>query len=195
MKAFSVARLVMGSVLFGFLSLAQAAPMFTQCNSIPGNGNTGCNILITATDSGLTIQVDAAAPGFGGEDQFVAVVNNSSSSLARIFLSATTDIFGFDQDGTFGFTVACSSILAGCDYAPGNGSVTFSGFNAALTSGFVNFTGGLAAGGTALFELENIVTASQIIVTPGGVPEPGSIALIGLGLLGLTVARRKAVRK
>lgn len=201
MKPLSIARVVAGSLLFGLLGLvnvSEAVPLFSQCNSIPGNNSTGCNILITSTASGLTVQVDPTAAGFGGEDQFVAVVNNSTTTLLNIFLSAgTTPIFGFDGDGTYGTRAGCT-VANGCDYAPQDGSVTFSGFNAALTSGFVNFTNGLAPGATALFELEETITASGGITVgpgPGTVPEPESLALLGLGLAGLWTARRKAVRK
>jgi hypothetical protein len=186
----------------GFAQIGAAAPLYTQCASLPGTNNTasgGCNALITNTNSGLTIAIDPLASGFGGEDSFVGVVNNASTPLFSLSLSATTDIFGFDADGTLPVRAG----VANSDYALAG--ITFTGINASHTAGVVNFAGGLAPGAVTAFELENDLSAAGLpppVVgggNPGGntggtVPEPTSVALIGLGLLGFVASRRKSAK-
>ena len=185
----------------GFSDLSFAAPTYTQCASLPGTDSSasgGCNALITNTDSGISIAIDPLAIGFGGEDSFVGVVNNASTTLFSLTISSTTDIFGFDADGTL--TIRPGVIDS--DYAPAN--VTFSGISADFTSGTVNFIGGLAPGASVAFELEENLSAAGLpppVVgggTGGGggsggtVPEPTSMALLGIGLIGFAKYRRKS---
>jgi PEP-CTERM motif len=74
----------------------------------------------------------------------------------------------------------------------------FSGDNVILnftpaSSGFVNFTETGSGVGTSQFELTGVtgnVTASNLAVTFASVPEPTSIALLGIGMTGFLAFRR-----
>ena len=187
------------------LSAGQAsAALFTQCP--PTGDDTGCGILITVNPDN-TITITAASspsqpPYESVEDTLIGVVNNSNSSVASIPLSSTTDIFGFDGDGICTVTPHA----AGCPFPGATGyegpGVSFSGINAAGTSGIVNFNPVIPPGGSTFFGLEEALTATDI--TPGppspgpvnGVPEPSSLLLISSGLVGLGGAGwRRARRK
>jgi hypothetical protein len=126
------------------------------------------------------------------EDTLVAVINNSSSTVGSLTLTGN-NIFGFEADG-----------IASANYLnqPGWGPTGYEGPNTSFTwsnsnknTGVVNFTGGLAAGASTYFSLEEapatVALATGSNVTP--VPEPESYAMMlaGLGLFGF-VARRKS---
>lgn len=184
--------------LAGFSNMSFAAPLYTQCSALPGTSSStsgGCNALITNTDTGITIAIDPAAAGFGGEDSYIGVVNNASTPLYSLTLTSTTDIFGFDQDGG----IATTSTLPGADYALAG--ITFTNISADFKSGTVNFAGGLAPGASTAFELEENLSAAGLpppVVgggTSGGtVPEPTSLALLGIGIVGFAKYRRKSAK-
>jgi hypothetical protein len=197
----------MGLMLFGG-SIASAA-VITQCP--PVGLDTGCGILITITGAsgGATTAFTVIAasnptqpPYDGVEDTLVGVLNSSGATVNSLALSSTTNLFGFDGDGpctVFPNPGNCNA-LEPSGYAGPN--VTFSGINPAGTAGTVNFTGGLPNGGSRWFGLEEALTPSQILpgdgggggggVTPG-IPEPGSMALLGSGLAGLLLYTRRRI--
>lgn len=185
---------ILGGVIFlaiaGFSQISVAAssgPLFPECSSLPGTSNSihgGCNALVTNTNNGISIAIDPLASGFGGEDSYIAVTNNSSTALYSFILSSTADIFGFDYDGT----------LRNGSYA--GAGITFTGINNTYTSGTVNFAGGLAAGSSIAFELEENLSAKNLPppVVVATVPEPTTVALLGLGIFGFAVSRRKSAK-
>jgi hypothetical protein len=76
------------------------APQFKQCPPVDNNG--GCQFLITATNSGTTIQTDGNQPAYddGGDDALIGIQNNTSKPISSIPLSVpNTALFGFEQDG------------------------------------------------------------------------------------------------
>ncbi len=165
-----------------------------------GGTNGGCNVLITFNADGSITTTNPNASGFydtGGDDNEVGIINNTGATITSIHLSSTSDdIFGFDGDGVCGapgYTVsgggaACSSSDAS-GYGPA--SVTFTNIASNDMSGTVNFSPGIAAGGSAFFSLEDPVDLNLTVTSGGAVPEPNSLVLLGTGVLGVAGAFRR----
>lgn len=184
-----------------------AGPAAAAICPTTSNTNTDCGFILTINPD-LSISsaaVSGANPYDGSDDVLVGVVNDASSTFSNaIFLSGSGNgggLFAFDGDGICTFTNAsyCSSASTGYE----GPTTTFSNIDPSATSGDVNFTGGLAAGATAYFSLESspssITTGGGITVGGGGgstggtsVPEPAAFAVLGSGLLGLLLTRRRA---
>jgi PEP-CTERM motif len=189
------------------LLLFGASQASAQCPGVGADTN-GCELVITVTAVNGTgvataFTVATSTPDQGPydavEDTLVGVKNSSGAALTSIALSSPVDAFAFDGDGPC-VSTGLGPTPANCSSDPsgyGGPGVTFSGINAATTSGTVNFGPSVANGGTAWFGLEEAVTASQITGGGGGTtstPEPGSFMLLASGLLGLVgFARRKAL--
>jgi hypothetical protein len=165
-----------------------------------GNNTLGPEYIITAGPGGSFSTV--VNPIYGGsnpgpydgvEDTYFGVINNSGATLSSIFLSNPgVDIFGFDGDGISTYNPLLAA-AAGNPDATGYGgpNAFFTGIDAALDSGTVNFNGGISAGGTEVFSLEEAVQLNSIVIS-SGVPEPSTWAMMVLGFLGLGfLARRK----
>jgi len=189
-------------------TITSICPVMTGGNAGGGGGvnptyiadsgvtNGGCNILITFDASGVSTTYPNAAMSYdaGGDDVLVGILNNGSTPLDSISISGTTAPFGFDGDGacdptwTFAGGNPCGTATSG--YAPQG--VTYSNISTDDDSGNVNFTNGVAAnGGTAWFSLEGPVDVN-LMITPTGVPEPGTLGCIAAGLIGLAALRRKS---
>ena len=133
-------------------------PDFSVCPPV-GLDTSGCGIVIVINANGLPTIYDNpdSGPYDGTDDTLVGVQNNSGQSIASLPI-AGEDIFGFDGDGLCTFVA--------CDYP---NPTTYEGPNTSFTivddsDGSVDFTGGLAAGASAYFSLENVVTSSSLFV-------------------------------
>lgn len=183
---------------------AYASTSFPECPAV-GADTSGCEFLITVTSasggSATAFTVTASSPDLGpydgSDDTLVGVLNNSGSTLTSLGLSSPLDIFGFDGDGAcsgaYGTIPGCAGATDPSGYAPKG--VTFSGINGAATSGTVNFSPGLASGGSGWFSLEDALTVSQIMPSTT-TPEPATFGALAAGLLGLAgLVRRRQTAK
>ncbi|MGC2661293.1 MAG: hypothetical protein WA324_25345, partial [Bryobacteraceae bacterium] len=151
------------AALFSYATASAASLTFSQCPAV-GNDTSGCEFLITVTSvsggaaTGFSVAVSSPdqGPYDGSDDTLVGVLNSSGSTLTSLSISSPLDIFGFDGDGACsglsGVIPGCAGFTDPSGYAPAG--VTFSGVNASFTSGTVNFTAGLADGGSGWFSLE-----------------------------------------
>lgn len=143
-------------------------------------------------------------------------INNNIGSNFTTFIGGDQIGFSFDASHAFGMYVIVPSSWS---FLPGDINLTFGGTTlstvaadvvaifdpandfdpsndvAALFLGIVDpsatFTSASLTFGTAgTYEIDDIVKTSA--TTPGPLPEPASLALLGLGLLSLGVVRRKS---
>ncbi len=137
--------------------VAQAAPTppFTQCPAV--GADASCELLIVINpDGSTTVTKDPGRGPFDQiEDTLIGVQNNSSHTVASLPISGS-NIFGFDGDGLCNYIVCSWTHPTG--YEGPNTSFTISNAN----NGVVNFTGGLAPGGSRYFSLEEHVTPGSI---------------------------------
>lgn len=192
-RPFTLVGIVCAALLLASAAFADPCPSLN-------NGNSGCNLIITATDNGsggVSYALTAGTLGLnnpydGADDQAIGVINNSSQSISSISLVGNY-IFGFDYptDGIQAYlsTESCPSGPTGYEGVI-NGTSNCVTFNVTdFNNGSVVFSGGLAAGGTAYFSLEGAPDINNIRV--GAVPEPASLTLLGTGLFGFLVRRRR----
>jgi hypothetical protein len=208
---------VAAAVLLWAAAPALAGPFPRPNQAFPGIGadTLGPEFLIVINPNGSASllpgpgaaqgEYDGSGVPNSGDDTYWGVVNNSGQAVSSLKLTSASSNFAFDFEGD-GIANGFSFIGGGLSGpVPGNSSDTLSGGyggpNAFFTdrvfgnpvgfdSAVVNFVTPIPPGFQDIFSLEGNANLSSVQVNSVA-PEPGTLALLGIGLGGLLVYRRR----
>ncbi|NOQ76822.1 MAG: PEP-CTERM sorting domain-containing protein [Methylococcaceae bacterium] len=177
-----------GAAIGGFrtVDIIKSGPLGASAGVIvpPGIYSHSADALTSATSN---ITWDADGSGLGGVDLVEGLINN-------VF---AFDILSIDQ-GSIDLILSISDILGGSDAftfsnaGQGIQEVSFASFSGIdftqVNSISLQVVGGIASDLT----LDSLGTSGDIVPTANNVPEPTSLALLGMGLVAFGFGRRKA---
>ena len=162
-----------------------------------------CNqAFVFNADGTVRIVAGNPYPFAGSKGTLIGVVNNTAAVLTHFQVTApgaSPAIFALDNNGICAYTPfpsnsqPCYPDSAGASNYAGS-AISYTGVNAALDTGTINFSPGIPAGGTGYFSLAGPATVS--VVAAASLSQsfsPGSINSGGTSTLTFTIANPNAV--